>query len=798
MQIEANGATFPVDLDSLRQDVEDAQQQARQADIDEHHQLADAAYSTGAAGPATGDPFVEAGQRPVDGDAFADGGVEELESDDDDELSDLDETEDALDELFQQAEGLLADPDASKADVAEAMALMQQAAELGSSDAHNELGMAYLYGDLLPRNLSAAHHHFLEAADDGHAAAQHSLAFLYSLRLADPSSTAPSAAPLSILYDYFAATAGNVGAKLSMGYRHLHGYGVPKSCETAASFYRDVAQQVVDDFSGHAHHHLTAIDRAHLSEESARTSHMEDSAEVLQYYQHSAEGGNVEAQLTLGQLHYYGHRGLPHSPALAAKYFSQAAAAGDSNAMTNLGQMHLNGLIDSDGDVDSNATALSLFQAAADQGNPHAQTSLGLLYLTGGVVPINYTLAYHYFVEANKKRHPEAQFRLGVMHFTGLGVKPDMTQAYLFFSVSAHAGHIRALFNVAQMETHGLGVMRDCRAGVDKLKAVAERGEWSEDLGEGHELFLEGEYERSWLLYALAAHEGQEVGQSNAAWLIDRHYVQLWGKDADRFDVAYGLFRQSAEQKNFDSWRMMGDYAFYQLISNTTAAQPSSLSSLPPSTPSQPSSSSSLSSSSSSSSSPSPSSPSSSASSANSSHLSLAASHYSKASEKNAQASFDLGYMYHHGLGVPRDYPLAKRYYDQAITIDPNAVVPCKLALAKLWLDATVDDWTDWWTAAPDAQPRSGGQRNARQQDGGQSTPPQENANGGVRGEERRGGGQAVDGGGGVLSDVARRVFGADSVGWSWMEWYECAENVVLAVASVALAVCIYYRAQRM
>ena len=314
-----------------------------------------------------------------------------------------------------------------------------------------------------------------------------------------------------------------------MGYRHLHGYGVPKSCETAASFYRDVAQQVVDDYSSHAHHQLTFIDRAHLSDESSRSTPVEDSAEVLQYYRHSAEGGNVEAQLTLGQLHYYGHRGLPHSPALAAKYFSQAAAAGDSNAMTNLGQMHLNGLVpDTDEGADGNATALSLFQQAASQGNAQAQTSLGLLYLAGDVVPINYTLAYHYFFQAHHKGHPEAQFRLGVMHFAGLGVEPSMVQAFLYFSAAALQGHVRALFNVAQMETHGLGVLRNCRSGVDKLKAVAERGDWSEDLAEAHDLFLEGEYERSWLLYALTAHEGQEVGQSNAAWLIDREYVQLW------------------------------------------------------------------------------------------------------------------------------------------------------------------------------------------------------------------------------------------------------------------------------
>ena len=649
MEISPIGHVHGIDRSALLQAVDDAQQQMRATDVDDRYRIAaelqrqregehsaEAALATGGAVPVAGDLLVEAAQRPADlpppvtlssphtptglsggssPSAFAldDSSLPSSPSfsptfpppfptsspktvDDadnaDDDLADFEETEELIDDLFHQAETLLANADASKADIAEAMQLMHQAAALGCSEAQHELGMAYLYGDLLPRNLSLAHQHFLDAADDGNSDAQHSLAFLYALHLAPPPPTWPASTPfstpLSVLYDYLSAAAGNVGAKLTMGYRHLHGYGVPRSCETAASFYRDVAQQVVDEVSAHAHHQLTFIDRAHLSDESSRSSPVEDSAEVLQYYRHSAEGGNVEAQLTLGQLHYYGHRGLPHSPALAAQYFSQAAAAGDSNAMTSLGQMHLNGLVPSSDDT-RNATALSLFQQAAAQGNAHAQTSLGLLYLTGeAAVPINYTTAYSYFFQAQSKGHPEAQFRLGVMHFAGLGVEPSMVQAFLFFSAAAMQGHVRALFNVAQMETHGMGVLRNCRSGVDKLKAVAERGDWSEDLGEAHELFLEGEYERSWLLYALSAHEGQEVGQSNAAWLIDREYVQLWEGQQRRWDVAYELLRQSAEQKNFDSWRRMGDYAYYQLISNHTTLHNHSPSSTLPSTPHHP------------------------------------------------------------------------------------------------------------------------------------------------------------------------------------------------------------------
>ena len=45
---------------------------------------------------------------------------------------------------------------------------------------------------------------------------------------------------------------------------------------------------------------------------------------------------------------------------------------------------------------------------------------------------------------------------------------------------------------------------------------------------------------------------------------------------------------------------------------------------------------------------------------------------------------FNLGAMHEHGLGLPKDLHLAKRYYDMAPSTDPKAFAPVKLALWKL------------------------------------------------------------------------------------------------------------------
>ena len=74
-----------------------------------------------------------------------------------------------------------------------------------------------------------------------------------------------------------------------------------------------------------------------------------------------------------------------------------------------------------------------------------------------------------------------------------------------------------------------------------------------------------------------------------------------------------------------------------------------------------------------------------------------AASHYRRASNlKSAQATFNLGYMHEHGQGVTKDWHLAKRCFDHAVTLNPDAAFPSGLAVAKLFASAYLAD-TSWF-----------------------------------------------------------------------------------------------------
>lgn len=66
--------------------------------------------------------------------------------------------------------------------------------------------------------------------------------------------------------------------------------------------------------------------------------------EVLQYYQYSADRGNVEAQTAVGTLLNIGTHGVVRDHTTAAHYLQRAADAGNAEAMAHLGHMYGSGM----------------------------------------------------------------------------------------------------------------------------------------------------------------------------------------------------------------------------------------------------------------------------------------------------------------------------------------------------------------------------------------------------------------------------------------------------------------------
>merc|ERR1711865_102306 len=164
----------------------------------------------------------------------------------------------------------------------------------------------------------------------------------------------------AVLHTHFSALASNTRAEMALGYRHLYGIGVQQNCHDAAAYFTRVADKAVASAqNGQA----PFIEKKRLSDaaDSNSGNGIGENEDVLMYYEQAADSGDPTAQSTLGQLYYYGARGIPRNYEQAMKYFQLSAQQGDGTSMSNLGHMYAQGM----GTVGDNSTALHWFKKGA-------------------------------------------------------------------------------------------------------------------------------------------------------------------------------------------------------------------------------------------------------------------------------------------------------------------------------------------------------------------------------------------------------------------------------------------------
>ncbi|CAL8462358.1 g1891 [Coccomyxa elongata] len=505
----------------------------------------------------------------------------------------------------------------------------------GHIGALKELVACYELGEGVLFNPAVAFELLRTAAERGDPEAQAELGFRLAFGIYPPPQDAPDPLPLfelgppkwpeALAHYYFAAAGNDSFAKVALGYRHMHGLGVPKSCQTAVLYYQPVAEHVVE--LAHQPGSLPYVERMRLSAGASWRGHPTREQQVL-HYQWFADLGSAEAQRALGQMLT---QGLQRDPEQAFRYFRQAAEAGDADAMAHLGHMYANGV----GVAASNESAHEWFHQAARRNHPSGQYGLGYLYLSGYGVPKDAKKAFKYFSAASEQGHVESWFHLGVMHLNGWGVKADAGQALKYFTLASKLGHVLAQYNLAMLHLQGAAADKGgCAAALELLKKVAERGPWAAGLQDAFEWYRSGDYEGAVVAYLKAAEMGLEVGQSNAAWMLARGYGAA-GPTASA--LAQKLHQRAAGQGNMDALLQLGDSHWYGRGAERNWARAAVL--------------------------------------------------YQTASKfRNAQALFNLGFMHEFGAGLPQDLHLAKRFYDKSLEAQPDATVPVQLALLSLSL----------------------------------------------------------------------------------------------------------------
>ena len=579
---------------------------------------------------------------------------------------------------------------------------LENLAQRGHQPAEFLLAEMNLHGNFShPRNLTEALKWYLKVADAGNSTAQYITGLLYATGLGGVEQDQAKA----MLYHNFAAEQGNTRSEMTLAFRHHAGIGTSRDCNKAVEYYKRVADKAMQFWKDgppggrslprNSYRWVEADGGTYGEGASASSSGpnapkdnvlASDLDNVLEYYSLRESSGDFGATYALGKHYYEPPRGYKRNLRKAQKQFMKVAKAhwtedGKLNpkgpkgieslagkAAAYIGRMLLRGEY-----VKQNyPRALMWFRRGVANGDPFAQYHLGIMYRDGLGVPQDGTRGATYLKASAEQGLAIAQSALGGL-FLDQG---DIDTAGRYFEHAAAYGVMEAFYYLAELYNNGVGRDRNCGLAAAYYKVVSERVENLHTAPlEANAAYERGDFERALIPTIMAAEQGYENAQANAAYLLDTKssiitisnipFLSSPSTNPTRSpllsDPALALvyYTRSAKQVNTDSLVKVGDYYLSGFSTPATTADSPTTSPLAIGAP----------------------------------ELEKATTCYTSAAEghHSAQALWNLGWMHENGIGsISQDFHMAKRYYDLALEMNKEAYLPVKLALGKLRLRS-------WW-----------------------------------------------------------------------------------------------------
>ncbi|CAH0056666.1 unnamed protein product [Clonostachys solani] len=573
--------------------------------------------------------------------------------------------------------------------LANAVELLEQAAKQNNSDALLILAEMNFFGKYnYPRDLHVAFTKYSElSAIHGNATAQYMLGVYYSTGLGG---VVPADQAKALLHHTFGAANGDLRSEMAIAFRYLAGIGTVKNCEKSVGHYKNVANKAIDwyrsgppggrswiqqswrisDDDGGIYGEGASVSSAGLNAFRPNPSSDANAAigDVIEYLDLMSQKGDFKAAFNLGRTYYEGQRGLDQNLELAKKYFflvvsrywkrdgtridnfKQGIEKTAGKAAAFIGRMYLRG----EGVTQNFEKAKIWFERGISQTDPMAYYGLGLINLNGLGVKKNVKRAMDLLKKSADQDYAPAQVEMGRLYLDQGGVD-DLRTANNYFELAARYGNIESGYYIAEMVNNGVGREYICSVALSFYKLVAEKAEplvstWDD----ANTAYEEGDLDRAFLEYLLAAEQGYEKAQTNIAYMLDTERsklpIQSWAAKAigqskpqegnllNNPALALIQWTRSSRQNNVDSTVKMGDYYFYGIGTEKDIGK--------------------------------------------------AVQCYTSASDhsQSAQALFNLGWMHENGFGLDQDFHLAKRYYDHALTVNKEAYLPVTLSLLKLRL----------------------------------------------------------------------------------------------------------------
>ncbi|ETW03275.1 hypothetical protein, variant [Aphanomyces invadans] len=354
--------------------------------------------------------------------------------------------------------------------------------------------------------------YILRSARLGNPSAQHLLALMHAVGFPHPEVKQSTAT--AVVYDHFASTAGHGPASKSLGYRAMFSQGVPRSCAHALVYYKRAASIAASTHDIHSH--IPTYPRLpELLDAPSAHSTRQDFDKLLFLASAATKTRNGATLHRIAKL-LLAQQTPPPDYKFVRKLLHQAFEWGHLAAAAQLGRLHSHGW-----GVPINTTRARDFFLMAPENDAEALHGLGLLNLEAGMY--DGRLALHYFQAASKLGHLNSIYYAATLL---TAIAPQQSRRY--FEAASKSGHVLATFKFAEIMERSNEITTPfeakCTAVVALYKRVAESVAVPL-MDTALAKFQTRDYTAAYYLYRLAAEEGSEVAQTNAAFLIQRGYV---------------------------------------------------------------------------------------------------------------------------------------------------------------------------------------------------------------------------------------------------------------------------------
>lgn len=380
-----------------------------------------------------------------------------------------------------------------------------------------------------------------------------------------------------------AAAKGETLANGNLGVCYYYGSGGEPDYEKAIKYFRranDLGWLEAEYWLGDCYYYGRGVEQ--------------DYAEAVRLYRAAAEKNVVCAMNDLGACYYFGH-GVEQDYAEAARWYRRAADLNDSWGIYQLGVCYYDGR----GVEQDYKKAVELYKRAADLECEEAIQKLGACYFEGNGVEQDYQTAIQYFRDAATRGNAKACGYLGYCYSNNIGVAQNDEEALKWLRKGDELQDAEATTLLGERYALGRGVDKDLKKAAGLYRKAAEAG-FADAMNRLAVCYFNGDgvrrnkkEARAWwckaadLSYARAALnlgfmcDGEdendeatrwfcraaELGEFTAAVIAGRRYMLGIGVAPD-LDETLKYWRDAVEAENVYALRCLGETAVWRRLLN--------------------------------------------------------------------------------------------------------------------------------------------------------------------------------------------------------------------------------------